>query len=784
MVMSSRRIIPLALCTLLLSVSSLRADPPVGMYLFPAGGQRGTTVDILAGGLFLNKSCNFEIIGAGVSGPKVVQRISSPIFEGPILPLPESQRQEDYPRSMGARIKIASDAPTGCKHVRMWTSQGVTKPMTFVVGDLPEIVEKEIEGNPIPVLVNPPITINGRIYPRENVDVWTVRLKKGQTLSCSVAAAEIGSPLEAILEIRSNGSKLTESRDSLRPDPTLQFTATEDGDYEVQIGDIRNDGGPAFVYRLTLTTGPIVDRVFPLGGKKGETTRFQLTGTNVPPQRVDVAIPTTANPSYSTRWQTSNEFQLDADHLAEVIESTEQLDPVRTNFLPAPAVGNGRITRPGQATTWNFAAKKGETFEIELRARCLGSPLLGVLTLFDGSGKEIARAEAGQTGDPSIRFTAPANGSYAVTVCDRFTSRGGPSFAYRLRVDRPLPGFDLQFALASVNLERGKQAPVRITAVRHGDLNVPIHLRLEGLPPGVTAPKETVIAADQSTIDIQLKAEMTAKIQSFELGVCGVAYRPMFPLTALPMPIIRQATFRHADAESINRVRVAVAIPTPFKIAGDYNSQLIPRGTIYSRQFRIERKGFAGPIEIDLADGQARHLQGVTADAIVVPADKIEFDYKVKLPSWMETGRTCRVCVMGTATVKDSDGSEHVVTYSSREQNDQIIAVVEPERLSLDLDRPVVRVEPGAVIELGFKIGRAEGLTGAGTVEVEVPTQIKGIEAERIELPAAAVGGRIKIRISKDAKGPFNAPLTVRAVVKEKGLPVTAEAKLELIPAR
>ena len=350
--MSLHRTAMVGLCTLLLGAMPLRADPPVGMYLFPAGGQRGATVDVLAGGLFLNKSCHFEIVGAGVTGPNIVQRISSPVFEGPILPLPESQRQEDYPRSMGARIKIASDAPTGHKHVRMWTSQGVTKPMTFVVGDLPEIVEKEIDGSPIPVLVNPPVTVNGRIYPRENVDVWTVRLKKGQTLSCSVAAAEIGSPLEAILEIRDKtGHRLAESRDGLRTDPLLRFSAPEDGDYEVHIGDVRNEGGPAFVYRLTLTTGPIVERAFPLGGKKGEKTRFQLTGANIPPQPVDIAIPTTAGSLFSTRWQTSNEFQLDADHLNEVIESTEQVDPVRTNYLPklrqsAMAALLGRDNRP------------------------------------------------------------------------------------------------------------------------------------------------------------------------------------------------------------------------------------------------------------------------------------------------------------------------------------------------------------------------------------------------------------------------------------------------------
>ena len=75
---------------------------------------------------------------------------------------------------------------------------------------------------------------------------------------------------------------------------------------------------------------------------------------------------------------------------------------------------------------------------------------------------------------------------------------------------------------------------------------------------------------------------------------------------------------------------------------------------MHSRKYRIERNGFTGPIEIDLADKQARHLQGVTGPRLVIPGDKSEFEYPIALPPWMETGRTCRVCVMGTATVKDA----------------------------------------------------------------------------------------------------------------------------------
>jgi len=779
------RTIILSFCILLLAASALRADPPVSMYLFPAGGERGKTVNVLAGGLFLNKTCNFEILGKGVTGPSVVHRTTSSFFEGPVLPLPESQRQQDYPRAMAAQIKIAPDAPVGPKYARLWTSQGVTALQPFIVGDLPEIVEEEIDGSPIPILVNPPVTINGRIYPHEDIDIWTVRLKKGQPLTCSVAAVSLGSPLDAYLEIRdAKGRKLVESRNGLKSDPKLSFTPSEDGDYQVHISDIRSDGGPAFVYRLTLTTGAAVDHIFPLGGKRGEKTRFEFSGIGIPTGTSDVAIPTSAGSTFATRLPPgTNDVILDADGLTEVRESNEQSDPARANFLPVPAVGNGRIAHPGDTGFWNIAARKGENFDVELRAHRLGSPLLGVLTVSDAAGKELVRTEAGPTGDPSLHFTAPADGSYRIAVQDRFSNRGRPAFAYRLRVDRASPGFVLQFAQPSITLVRGKPAAVKVNVTRHGNLTAPIQLMLEGLPPGVTTASPPVIAPNQATYDISLKTEETAKIQSFTLVVKGTAYQPLLPYTAMPIAITNKAVFA-TSGEPLDHVRVAVAIPTPFKIAGDYNSQLIPRGTLYARHFRIERKGFAGPIEIETADKQARHLQGAGGPPMTVAGDKTEFDYIVQLPPWMETGRTCRVCVMGTATVKDADGSEHVVTYTSQEQNDQIIAVVEPERLSLDLDRQTIRVEPGSEVQLGIKIARGVGLSEPALVEVEVPANFKGIDAARLELPGSAGDGKLRIRFSKEAIGPFNMPLTVRAVVKDKGLPVTAEAKVELVPAR
>jgi hypothetical protein len=774
----------LSLCSLCLCGESAFADPPVGQYLFPAGGQRGTSVKFHAGGLYLNQSCSLEMIGRGVEASPVVRRIETPWFEGPLLPLPESQRQEDYPRAMGGTVRIAKDAPPGDRYVLLRTAQGVTAPLRFVVGSLPEVVEEEIEGEPVPVAVIAPVTINGRIFPHEDVDVWAVTLKKGQALTALVDAERIGSPLQARLDIRDPAGKpLAEGVAAGGHDPRARITAAADGVYQIHITDARSDGGPAFVYRLTLTTGPVVDRVFPLGGRRGSKVELELAGATVP-TRTTVQIPADAGPAfYTTATTTFGEslpFALDVDDLPEVRE-TDSPDPVRGNFIAGPAVGNGRIAALGETDRWGFAARKGDVVEIDLRAARLGSPLLGVLTVTDAIGKELAKAESGPAVDPSLRFTAPADGLFFVTVQDRFRGRGGPEFAYRLRVTRPEPGFDLSFQTLGTAVTRGQSTPLRVVARRHGGFAGPITLTLDGPPTGVTLPKGIVIAANQTQVDVPLKADPTATVEGTLINIRGTGMLSLAPYSAVFGPVTRTATW--ADDPAVDQVRLAVAVPTPFKITGAYELKLVPRGTVYARKYRIERNGFAGPIEIDLADKQARHLQGASGPHVVVPGDKSEFDYPVTLPPWMEMGRTCRVCVMGTGTVKDPDGTEHVVTYSSREQNDQVIAVVEPERLGLRLDRPTVLVEPGKTADVKFEVRRGDGLLGAATVEVVVPRSVKGVSAEPLRL-GDATAGTLTLRFAADARGPYPAPLTIRATVVQDGKPVTAERKLELVAPR
>jgi hypothetical protein len=759
------------------SAHRLQADPPVASFIFPAGGQRGTTVPVRVGGLFVHDHCSFELQGAGVQASKQLQRTPKLWMEGPLLPLPASQQPEDYPQDMAGVVRIDANASLGPRRARLWTAEGAASGPVFVVGDLPEVVEQETEGDPIAVPVSLPVTINGRIFPREDIDDWSFPARRGQIITAEVQAARLGSPLDAHLEfIDSRGTVLAENDNAPSADPRLHFTAPRDGTYRVRIRDWTTGGSPRHVYRLTLTTGPDIDHVYPLGGRRGQRIRFSIIGPGAPANPVEAALPDQAGET-ALRFEIgrpSRPILVDVDDLPDHVEVEPNDTPARAQRIGLPAVVNGRIDRSGDRDCWSFPARKGEVIDIELRAHRLGSPLQGELAVLLPDGKVLAQVSATQAQpDPVLSFTAPADGIYTARVSDHFASRGGPAFAYRLRLaPPPPPDFQLQLAAYALTLPRGGQAPLQVLCTRKGGFAGPITLTLDDLPVGVKATGLTIPAGQNSTT-VTLSASSSAAINATPLTLRG---------SATVQGRSRTATAMLPGAAPAETVLLAVALRPPFKLAGDYDLRLAQRGTVFRRRYRIDRNGFKGPLEARLADRQARHLQGATGPPVTIPAGASEFEFAVFLPPWMETGRTSRVCIMLVGTVEEGP-ARHVVSCTSQEQNHQMIAVVETGQLSLELERSTVRAVPGSEAALGLRVRRGKGLTGPVKVELVLPTHVHGVRAEPLQLAADQGQGELKLHFEKGALGPFNMPLVVRAALARPSGPVVAEGRLEVVQA-
>lgn len=778
------RCMAVAVAVLVLSTKPALAEPPHVSYIFPAGGQRSTEVSFKVGGHYLHEGCPFEMTGAGVTASPRIERTETVWFEGPLIPQPASQRKEDYPKDYLGSVKIANDAPLGIRKWRVHTSQGVTPRMKFVVGDLPEVIEQEIDGEPVPTSVQLPVTINGRIFPREDVDVWTFDAKAGERISCEVNAARIGSPLDSRIEIRDpDGNVLTENVDALGVDSFLQFAAPKTGRYECRIHDIEFGGLQHYVYRLTIRQGPYLESVYPLGGRRGKTVALQLSGTDLPVADTVFSIPQNADRKLNLTLPdvASNTLALVTSNVPEQleVEPNDKADMVNPEAVPVESgiVFNGRIDQPGDIDQFRFSADAGKTLVIEVESSRLGTELDSVLTVLSADGKQLKLNDdlAGSVPDSRIVWKVPNGESFFISIRDQFDDRGGSRFAYRISISEVSDQhFELKLPVDTVNIEQAAETKLKIGIDRSFGFKGEVELSVDGLPDGVTA-EPVKIAKNRQDAQLIIKVAESAKPQIADLRIIGKGID-------IEPPVTREAAFTATpDDEPVTGLTLGVAIKTPFKIYAPFETRYASRGTTYTRHYHIDRGGFEGPIEIEPADRQVRHLQGVTGGKVIVPPGESEFDYTVSLPPWMEIGRTSRFCLMGSAFVEDAEGKKHRVSFSSHAQDDQIIVLVDPVRISLQLPSSTFVANLGNPIEIPVNIRRATDLAGDVRVHVTAPSHMTGWSSAPVVIPANKDTGVLKLQINRAPQHPFNAPFIVNAVVKDSdGKPVWTESRIHV----
>jgi hypothetical protein len=759
----------------------LWADPPHASYIFPAGGQRGTTVNVKVGGHNLHERAAFEMLASGVTAPAEIVRGDTVWFEGPLIRQPASQASEDYPQDYAGQIGIAADSPPGMRWWRCWNAQGVTAALPFVIGDLPEIVEQETDGDPIPVPVTLPVTINGRVFPREDVDIWTFDATAGQSITCAAVAKKLGSPLVAKLMVRGrDGKSIAESTGTTLDEARLRFVAPAAGTYQVRITDAAAGGLQHYVYRLTVTAGPWIDRVYPLGGRRGSQVRLETIGQAIPENAIPFAVPAEAMGVFEPRIDVAGQAltlpDFDVSDRAEHLEAEPNESSDKAGQFAVPAIVNGRIQRPGDVDVWWVQLAAGKPVQFDARVSRLGSPLALVLTVRDPAGKQLFQADATATGgDVTATFTPAADGTHLIEIAERFTRRGGPEFAYRVEIGFPEPDFQL-FLPDAIAVDVGGQKNVEVAIERRGEMKSPIALHLDGLPAGVTC-DDVQVQSGNNKATLTLKAAADLPVVSSHVRLVGKA------------EISGQAVERFAKGagqkDGFGRgieipARLTTTLATPFKYVGQYSFQFAPRGTVLRKKFTIDRGGFAGPIEVRLADRQGRHLQGVAGPVLTIPPESSEFEYPLALPPWMELGRTTRSNLMLTGEVKDAAGQPHKVCYSTNEQNQQMIGLVTAAPLRISLDRNSYGIQPNRTLTIAATIKRDASITSPVKLELVVPRHMTGIAADPVEAAADADQATLTVRLGP-TPGPLNMPLLLRATAHRNGDPIIAESPVELV---
>ena len=783
---SSRHAVLVSVVVLTL-VASASASTPGTSYIFPAGAQRGTTVKVIVGGHYLYESCPWKMFGVGITTSKDLRLAERQVwFEGPRIPMPASQAGESYPKDQLGTVTVDKDAPLGFRYYQAWTSEGIAAGRRFVIGHLPEVVEQEIDGRPIPTAVKLPVTINGRIFPREDVDIWTFSGKKGSSYVCEVNAARIGSPLDSRLEIIGpDGGRLAENTDHFGNDSYLRFTAPADGTYRVRIHDLKFLGLQPYVYRLTITDGPWVEQTYPLGIQRGTKTEVQLLGQQLPVKPVTVDVPAdaigTIGHSLSVPMGETNVFALAVSDHPNVLEADGNNTPATAQAVTLPVVLNGRIESVGDTDHFVFQAKKDESLVMDLQAARLGSLLDARVSVLDAAGKRIGGGDESKgSSDPKFTFKAPGDGKFTVVISEQEPGRGGERFAYRLEIApsaKAKPGFQLKLPGDAISVARNGEAKIKINVERTGGFNEEIALAVENLPAGVTVSGGDKIPKAKNVVEMKLKATKDATVTVKSVRITGKAKAGDVEITS--RAILAAATIHDTVR---NTMKVAVAVPVPFKFTGVFESKFGPQGTTFYRRYTIIRNDYKGQLTATIADVQIRHLQGISCKSRPVPKDSDQFDFQIQLPPWLEAGRTSRTQMLLVGIVTDPDGTSHKVSYTSNKESDQTVVLATSGLVGVDTAKTSIISSPGDAVELPFTVLRGTGAGGPGTVELMLPAHIQGVSATPVKLASGQTSGKLVIRFAKSGAGPFNQSLKIRARITDaRGDQLIGETAFEIV---
>lgn len=456
------------------------AAPPTLTSIFPAGGQLGTTVEFTASGAF-----DKWPVDAWTSQPQVVVK-------------PTKDRGK-------FTATIAADAKPGTTWIRLHNTDGASPLRPFLLGVLPEMLETEPNDEVAkPQIIERSCVVNGKLGRGNDVDLFAVKLDKGQTLVASLEANYLlRSPMDAVMQIVSaQGFVLEQSHDHRGLDPQIAFTAPKDGQYLVRLfafpsqpdSSIRFFGSELCVYRLTLTTAGFEDFPIPLAMKRGSNFKPQSRGWNLSIAPVVPAV-------FAVREETHECY--------DFTTSNPEMS------LVPPFTLSGCVREPGSVARYSVKLIKGQSIHLQIESRALELPLTPVLRVVDSAGKVLGRVEpAKPNADCELSLVPTRDETVSVEVRDLYRA-GGSRYVFRLRCTPTEPDFEASISSDRHALTPGTPLEIPITLTAKGGLPSQLTgdyvLKTDGLPAKVKAEYVPVDPKDKAPAKDRLpKLKLTA----------------------------------------------------------------------------------------------------------------------------------------------------------------------------------------------------------------------------------------------------------------------------------
>jgi hypothetical protein len=634
------------------------------LFVAPNGARAGTTFEMALHGPDLDTA---EDLLFSVPGVKA-ELVSAP-------PTPTAKGNQRPTITAKFKVTVPADAPPGIHDVRLVSKWGVSNPRAFVVGDLEEVEEKE-PNNDVDQAQRVPLncSITGTVTTPTDVDYYVFEGKKGQRVVVSCLASSIDSRLQPQLQLYSRaGSLLAINRDYHGTDALVDATLPADGDYYVRVVSFTyTQGGPEYFYRLTISTAPWIDAVFPPMVEPGKETQVTVFGRNLPggvpdpsavvngkvleKTTVTVKAPSGAAAeqrlAYSGRVSptmasmdgfelrlknaagTSNSYFLAYARAPVVLDNgaNETADSAQDVKLPCEIAG--RIEKVRDRDWYRFAVKKGETYSIEAYGDRIGSAVDLYFTLrteksgtpqeFDDNPDVLHPVQFySRTEDPvRYKLTAAADATYLLQVSSREAdTQAGPRHLYRLRITAEKPDFRL-FVLPpatngpdSVLLHKGAAQAYTVLVSWLDGFAGEITLSAEGLPPGVTCPPQTIGPGVRQAA-LVVTAEASAPTWTGSFTVKGKAVIDGKPVEVEARPAdVTWSIGQNQNIPTVARLSRSIALAVrdgaPFHLEATADKTEVHAGDKVTVTLKVTRTAgdFKGPVQVTVVNPLANQAR-------------------------------------------------------------------------------------------------------------------------------------------------------------------------------
>jgi hypothetical protein len=810
--------------------------------VFPCGGRAGCDIEVTLSGQDLDGQAELLFSHPGIKG----HALGVPAPASPKLAA-RGRRPGPPPTVLRFRIQIAPDTPLGIHDLRVVNRWGISNPRGFVVGDLPEILEREPNNDVSQAQrVGLNATVNGVIATPTDVDYYLFAGKKGQRVILSCLASTIDSRLRAGLDLYDpDGRQLAFNYHYHDTDALVDCTLPSDGDYTVRVYEYTYTKGNAeHFYRLTLSTGPWIDAVFPPVVEPGHPSRLVIYGRNLPGGRpdpdsvvggrvldrliVNLDTPEKAAASHHLDFSTrlppvasaldgfefrlrnpagvSNPFLMTYATAPLILENDANHDRAHAQTVTLPCEIAGRLSHKHNRDWYAFAARKGEVYSIELFGDRLGAPedvyfrlynaqTGKVLGEFDDDPETLAPQQFyTRTLDPPLyRFAPPADGRYLLMVTSReVDSEADARGLYLLRIGPEQPDFRLivmppaSDAPDACVLRQGGRQYYTVFVWRRDGWNGPITLAAEDLPEGVSCPIQGIgPGMKQGVLVLNAAADVPVWTGSIRIKGTAVIGGRSVVREARPASITWPVLQPRIPAVSRldHQLVLAVREKDPYRLdAGPEPVQAVQGGKA-SIPVHLERlwPDWKGLVQVNALNLPANVIFNRNNQPTPLPANAKDFKAVLDVRANAAPGMYSLV-LRGQAQVPFSkEPGQATMNVAVIRPSNPISLTIWPKQLAaLQLAKPNLSLHPGERATVAVRVKRLSDYGGAFRLRLVLPSGSSDLVAEEAVIAAGKDEGQLVLEALPKATVGKRATLTVRASAVIGSLSIPHEVKLSV----